>query len=740
MRKNFSGFAGTKIHNFGQALINIFIFLPYFFSVSALLRTLFNPWRNLVVYKREKGFSFAEWGNRIAFNSISRIIGFIMRLSIVSFYILGQSVFMLFLPFAALAYFMFIPLMYIFYLFEKTEDEKKEIARKNFLTAHSFKEDSHDEVNAWFENYYQSRVLKSQWWRFDRLMDFPPLARDWSVGYTPNLDKYSTDLADFSYLHHIKNIVDRRNEISEIERTLSKNYETNVVIVGEEGVGKHTIVDALAKKIYLGKTNISLLYKRILKLNMEKIMNSYTDHKQRENFFSDLLEEAVAARNIILFIENIENYLSDEPGKIDLSGIIYKYGKSDLLQIIAVTDPYSYEKYFITNEKMNRIFSKITVDEVTNEEAKKILLEAVFDFENYHQIIIPYEAVNEIIEKSEYYITYIPFPEKAVDLLDNVCVYARAKNEEKVSPQMVNIVLSEKTHIPTTVSEEMKSKLINLESLLFSKIINQKEAVKNISSTLRRSFLLIGKRKKPLASFLFLGPTGVGKTETAKAIVEVFFTFDKNLIRFDMSLYQSKKDIPKLIGDTTFSTPGLLSTALRKKPYGLLLLDEVEKADHDLLNIFLTILDEGYFTDGSGRRVDCKNLVIIATSNAGAELTWKNSNPDYEKIVDYLVESGTFLPEFLNRFDGIVVYNSLTPEALLQIGRRKTDKIAKDIFNMYQVNLNVSENKLKKMVEKAYDPKFGARNLDRVIREDLEDAVAKKILEDKVKKGEKLNF
>lgn len=738
MRKSFLSFLNNSIKNFGEAVINFFIFLPYFFSVATLTKTLFFPWRNLVVKKTTKGFSLGDWGNRFAFNLISRGIGFLMRLSIITFYFIFQALFMIVLPFAALLYFLLIPLAYVNYLFQQTEEERKENFKSIFIKNHLLKEENRTEVERWFEQYYLRHLKKTQWWHLNNLLSTPPLARDWAVGYTPTLDKYVTDLATGSYLHHLKNIVGRDREISEIELILSKNIEANVMIVGEEGVGKHTIVDALAKKIYLGKTNVLLIYKRILKLNMEKVLNESTDQKQRESFFEELLEEASKAKNVILFIDDIDKYISEESG-IDLTTSIAKYGKTGHLQIIGITNPFAYEKFIVNNDKINRLFNKIDVFEVTKKEAIEILLESAFNFEDYHHMVVPYETIIETVDKSEFYLTYIPFPEKAVDLLDNACAFAKTQGSKVVSPENVDHVLTEKTHVPVTITSQMKEKLINLETILYKKIVEQKEAVNELSSSLRRSFLLIGKRKKPLASFLFLGPTGVGKTETAKAVADEFFGTSeeqKNLIRFDMSLYQSKSDIPKLIGDNRYAEPGLLSSAIRENPYGVLLLDEIEKADRDLLNIFLTVIDEGYFTDGAGKRVDCKNLIVIATSNAASDFIYKNNSMGNQKIIDYLVENRIFSPEFLNRFDGVIAYKPLSEKSLKIIANKMLQTIASDIKSLYKINIEVSEQTLSDLVKKGYDPRFGARNLERVIRDNIEDKISKIILKGKVNEKE----
>ncbi|MDO8609397.1 MAG: AAA family ATPase [bacterium] len=595
----------------------------------------------------------------------------------------------------------------------------------------------------WFESHYKSNITKSKWWKLCNLFIIPPLARDWAVGYTPNLDSFSTDLTSTTYQNQMTKIMGRQKEIKEIELILLKSQEANVMIVGEEGVGKHSIIDALAKNMYEGKTNISLMYKRILSLNMEKILNIYTDQIQRENFLENLFYEAADSKSVILLIENIESYINPHNGGIDLSKSIEKFARSSVIQIMGITTPFLYEKYIANNDKIFRLFTKIDVEEISKNEAIKILLESVFHFEYIYNVIIPYEIILSIIDKTDYYITNIPFPEKAIDLLDNICVFVSENNKHiKQYPiitfEDIDVVLTNNTHIPTTLTTNMRNKLITLENSLSNEIIQQDHAIHSVASGLRRSFILIGKRKKPLASFLFLGPTGVGKTQTAKAITNSFFD-EKHLIRFDMSLYQSKLDIPKLIGSMESGDPGLLTSAIRENPYGVLLLDEIEKADKDLINIFLTILDEGYFTDGQGKKIDCKMLVIIATSNAGSShlfsLLHNNGNVEMS-LVEYLIQKGIFSPEFLNRFDGVIVYKPLSQVAAIEIAKQKLVKIEKDIMSIYKIKLVVSDEKLTELAQKGYDEKFGARNMERLIREEIEDKVALQILEKKVTEGD----
>lgn len=743
MEKEFGFFLKKALNDFVEAVVNIFIFLPYFFSVPTLLKTLFFPWKNLVTKKTTRGFSFSEWTDRFFFNQVSRTLGFFMRLFFLIFFLIILILYVVSLPIIFCVFVVLLPLQYLKVCLEKTEEEKKASHRQHFILNHLLNKENETIVNQWFEEYYKKVYTHAHWWKISNLLSYPPMGRDWAVGYTPTVDEYCEELTSPVYQNQIKTAFDREKEIDQMQRVLSKSQEANVLIVGEEGVGKHTIIDAFAKKIYEGKVNNLLAFKRVLKLNMEKILTQFTDQKQRENFFEELLYEATEAKNIILFIDDIDKYISSGSDRVDLSISLEKYARTSKIQIIGVTTPFFYQKFIFPNEKISRLLEKVDVFEISKSDAEKILLNATYFFEQRYQVIIPYESIKNTIDKSDFYITYIPFPEKAIDLLDSACTYVRQikandKQIVKITPEIIDKILTDKTHVPTSLTSQMKEKLLNLEDLLFSTIVQQEEAVKEVSSALRRSFLLIGKRKKPLASFLFLGPTGVGKTETAKAVTNTFFGSEKHLNRFDMSLYQSKNDIDNLIGSLDTSHPGLLAKAVRENPYGVLLLDEIEKADKDLINIFLTVLDEGYFTDGFGKRVDCKNLVIIATSNAGSDIIYQQKAD--ANLINFLVEKKIFSPEFLNRFDGVITYLPLTETSIVEIARKMINKISDDIYKLYRVKLTVSDQFLKQIIEKGYDPKFGARNMERIIRKEIEDQVARLILENKAKEEEVINL
>jgi len=744
MRPNPLTYLHRNILIFFTAFGNLNKFLPYFFSVSFLIQTLFSPWKRVYATKTKPGFSFDEWARVTSSNLISTCIGCALRVILVGSYLCIQIfLFALLIPTAIIYILLSLFVLYPLSLIRETEKELKAKYRLDFFRLRLLNEDNRKTVEQWFERYYQTYVDKKAWWTLSELMAIPPIARDWHMGYTVTLDRYGEELTKPTpYKHHL---VGRKKEIDQIEQILSKSGESNVVLVGEEGVGKQTIVEEMAKRLYYGQTIGLLAYKRMILVLMEKILSEHVDQSQKEELFRQLFSEAQAAGNIILVIREIDKYVSSQQGRIDISTVIEPFAKTSSLQCIGITTPFLFQKYVYPNEKIRRIFQKVDVTAVSSDEALQILMDGAHIFEKRSNVILPFETLQTIIEKSEYYITHIPFPEKAIELLDEIC--ATISHDKKsaniiiVQPSMVDTVLSQKIHVPTSLSDETKTKLNTLESALSDEIIDQDEAVQKTTSTLRRSFLLINKRKKPFATLLFLGPTGVGKTQTAKTIAKFFVGSEKHLYRFDMSSYQSKDDIPLLIGSADKNIPGLLTESIRNNPYGVLLLDELEKADKNLLNIFLTIIDEGYFTDGYGKPVDCKNLIIIATSNAGSdkiygELSHKTTASDDGWLINYLVSEKIFSPELINRFDQVVLYKPLEKGSIIKIAQKDIDTIKTMIRKLYHIDISVSQEFLSNLIERGYDRKFGARNMERLIHDNIEDAVAKLILEKKVKEGD----
>ena len=389
------------------------------------------------------------------------------------------------------------------------------------------------------------------------------------------------------------------------------------------------------------------------------------------------------------------------------------------------------------------LFEKIEVRGVSGEETLKLLEYLTFSLEKRHKIFISYPALRQIIFLTDKYLPVLHFPEKAIDILDEAAVYvASLKKEKIVLPEHIAKIITEKTEIPVgQLQAKEKEILLNLEELIHKRIINQEEAVKEVSTALRRARSEISQRKRPMGCFLFLGPTGVGKTETAKALAENYFGAEEKMIRLDMSEFQNITDIARLIGSGT--EPGLLTSSIRENPFSLLLLDEIEKDHPNILNLFLQVLDEGHLTDGFGRKVNFKNTIIIATSNAGYKVIlgalkekegWQNIK---QKLLDELFEKRIFRPEFINRFDAVVVFRPLSKENLLDIAELMLFGIKRKLLEK-GIEFIITRELKEKIVELGYSPVFGAREMRRVIQDKVENILAEALLSGRLKAGSKI--
>jgi len=386
-------------------------------------------------------------------------------------------------------------------------------------------------------------------------------------------------------------------------------------------------------------------------------------------------------------------------------------------------------------------FVKIEVREPIPEEVQKMLQQEIPELEAKYKVYISYQALRDLIKLSARFITNVPFPKKAQELLEEIFVKTASQRKKWIMPEDVAYLITQKTEIPVgKLEKEEKQTLLNLEELIHKRIINQDEAVNEVASALRRARARITERKKPMGSFLFLGPTGVGKTETAKALAEIYFGSEDRMIRLDMSEFQNVKDIPRLIGGP--DSEGLLTTPVRENPFSLILLDEIEKAHLNILNLFLQVLDEGHITDGLGRKVDFKNTIIIATSNAGYKIILQALKKGNElakiktPLLDYLFQEGIFRPELVNRFDAVVLFKPLSRENLLDIAQLMLNKIKKGLEEK-NIEFVITDKLKEKIVELGYNITFGARNMKRVIQDKVEDAIAQALLKDELPPGTK---
>jgi ATP-dependent Clp protease ATP-binding subunit ClpC len=544
---------------------------------------------------------------------------------------------------------------------------------------------------------------------------------------TPFLNKLSTDLTAEAVSGHLPMLIDREKEMNELLRAVEGGGRS-VMLVGSVGVGKMAIINGLAERMVEENVPKILQDKRLLQLSVPQITAS--GNAQEKLLIA--LREAGASGNIILVIDGLDQMLSINPslGTVLVSELEKRY-----TFIIATSSIQGFRN--LEQSAIPSQFSVIRLEEANKEQTVRVLQSRISGIENQYKVVFTWEALSACVDLSSRYLHDQYQPEKSIILAQEVALQVgRAQDGwQFVTKKHVADLISEKTSVPVYDADSAeKQTLINLEELIHARVIGQDHAVKAVSSALRRARTQLRSNNRPIANFLFLGPTGVGKTELAKATSEVFFGQEEAMMRFDMSEYQEQSSLTRLIGDN--GQGGLLTEAVRKQPYGLLLLDELEKAHPDLLNLFLQVMDDGRLTDGAGRTVDFTNIVLIATSNAGTQYIQDATSrgDDLNSIKTYLMENelrGIYRPEFLNRFDEVIVFTPLTQNDVVAIAYLLIDS-AKHRLEAKGITLKVSDPLIHQLAEKGYDPKFGARPLRRVIQDEVDNRLADILLREQI--------
>lgn len=560
--------------------------------------------------------------------------------------------------------------------------------------------------------------------------------RAWTARPTPVLDRFSRNLTELAQVGLLTSAKVRKREAEEAIRVLSRSEQNSLVLVGEPGVGKTSIVGDIALKMI--KEDIPALegYK-LISLDIGAMVGSNVSFQQ---LFARAVTEASGSGNTILFIGNLDQ-LGKAKAKegFDLSAILLGALEHNL-QLIGTSDPLNYKKYIENNANLVQLFSRVNIPELNFNNAVLVAEDLSYKIERKQKVLITLKAIKEAVELSQRYLHTAKLPDKAIDLLDEAAVYVSRRGGVKVTKEAVEAVMSSKTNIPIgDISASEKDKLLSLEENIHKQFINQDEAVRSVVEALKRARLGVSANKKrPIGTFLFLGPTGVGKTELAKSLAKSYFGNEDMIIRLDMSEYQTKDSVYRLLGASVNAgdialAGGTFTEAVKKVPFAVVLLDEIEKAHPEILNIFLQVLDEGRLTDNLGNTVDFTHTIIIATSNAQARLIQEQvrSNIPYEQIKEKLTRlliQESFKPEFINRFDGVIVFKPLTESEIEQIAEIKLNKLIKHLKDSKDIELVVEPGVIKKLAQLGYDPAFGARPLERIIREKIETKVASELL------------
>ena len=632
---------------------------------------------------------------------------------------------------------------------------------------------------------------------------------------TPALDSYSRNLTQMALDGKLDPVIGREHEIQRVIQILSRRTKNNPCLIGEPGVGKTAVVEGLAQRIAAGDVPDTIADKRVMTLDLSGMVAGSKYRGEFEERIKKVIAEVVEAKDVLLFIDEIHTIIGagGAEGALDASNILKPSLARGELQLIGATTINEYRKYIEKDSALERRFQPVTVDEPSEEESIAILKGLRSRYEEHHRVEITDDALEAAVKLSSRYINDRFLPDKAIDLIDEAASKVRLSNytkpskikdyeaqiddleEEKesairdeayekagdikkkqeklkekirltlekwekeketrklvVGENEVADVVAGWTKIPVKkLAQEESERLKNLEGILHERVVGQEEAVTAVSKAIRRGRIGLKDPKRPIGSFLFLGPTGVGKTELSKALAEAMFGTESSLIRVDMSEYMEKHSVSKMIGSPPgyvgYEEGGQLSEKVRRNPYSVILFDEIEKAHPDVFNILLQVLDDGHITDAQGRKIDFKNTIIIMTSNAGAENiiapkrlgfgVATDAKADHEFMKGRVMEEvkRLFKPEFLNRIDEIIVFHQLTKEHMKGIADIMLRGIEKRSKEQLGITLTVNEAAKDLLIDKGYDDKYGARPLRRTIQSLLEDKMAEEILDGKLKKG-----
>ena len=613
-----------------------------------------------------------------------------------------------------------------------------DMSLKGFLFAHAIQESQVIDLCEWLERKFYIDLAKRRWWTRDALLRVPSIGSAFSYGRAYVLEKFSLKVESSESDVLLDYFED---ELEKVEDILVRYKEANALIVGSRE--NHHMISLLQKKIQRGNVHPQIEHKDLFLLDTDGLISASADKSTFEQTFIKILNEISNAGNIILVLDDLPQFiLSAQSLGAGVVPILETYLASPKVQVIAFSETSTYHKILEPNETVRSRFEKILVSEKEKEIIRVIVENYISTLEKTQKIFFEYKAVDAIVIGVERYFVKSSPIDEVTDILVDLAEKISDIDKKTISERDVLGLFEAKTGIPMQqANKEEKEKLINLEKLLHTRVVGQDTAISSIADALRRVRSGISNPDKPMGTFLFLGPTGVGKTETTKALAESFFGSEKNIKRLDMSEFSSKDALARLIGSFETGKIGVLPIMLRESPYGVLLLDEFEKASAEVHDLFLQILDEGVFSDMKGDKVNARNLIIIATSNAGSNLIWEytKSGKDVSKyereIVNTIVENKIFKPELVNRFDGVVVFHPLQHEHIVKIAKIMMRKLSVRLREK-GVEVELSVDALEYVVREGASSVFGARELNRVLQDKVESTVASMMLEGKIQKGD----
>jgi ATP-dependent Clp protease ATP-binding subunit ClpC len=785
-------------------------FVPYYFSITLLLKTLFSPWHRDISPKTWRGFDPIKSTKKIVWNLFSRIIGAFVRLCVIFFalvvwlfVIVGGAFIVAIYVFApifllislallitpqwivgvsfAVAITLIVVVAYIIYkslghepyekmdimqlhqqkwfyrVYERIGVTKEQIPEavlhnfedfKDFLHKKDIKVEEFEKIIAWEIQQQNEREKNMHPFASEHFLSKRPIGLNWHFGYTTELDKYATDLTRFDTSKYVyAKFYGFADEMELLEIILSRSNENSAILIGQPGVGRHMMIHELARRIRSGYFKGTFMqHMRVLECDFGKIISqSKQEGEEPENVIHHLFYEAAYAGNVILVVDDLEKYMNTkEQHGFSFITIIDKYASLTSFRMIGLASEEAFHEEIADKQSFLKNFDVVPLREMSEEETMHVLFTR---FYGKSHTPFTYQALKQIISSSNKYTNTAPLPARAIDLAMSVFTYWERAGSGFITRETVDEYIRTKTGVPVgKITEEESDTLMNLESIFATRVVGQASAINAVAMAVRKMRSGVNSSNKPSGSFLFLGPTGTGKTEMARVLAKQYFGSEDKVIRLDMSEFQGDNAIDKLIGSKELKQQGILTTAVKEHPYALLLLDEIEKANPQVLDLFLQVLDEGFLHDAFGRKINFTTMIIIATSNV-ASITIKKmieAKKDEEtikkQVIDTIINDGIFRPEFLNRFGDVIIFHPLTLEDVAQVTEILLKEFEKRMEQEHNIDLIFDEGVVQKIIAEGYDPIFGARSLSRYIDSNITDSLAKKLIQNDIQRGDTVHF
>lgn len=612
---------------------------------------------------------------------------------------------------------------------------------KSFLRGNDLQESDISFVAWWLTSHRLSKRAAARWWDPTLLLGFTGVGLSWTSGFTPRLDRLSRfpggEIWD-------QIMVGREAQVDQLITTLARQRQSNVLLVGKAGTGRLGVVMEMARRVRLGKAHPALRGQRVMYLHIGDVVAQGRSAAQQLAVVSAVLSEMERAGNIIAVVDGLGSILGSDDGQLNLSDVLLPFFASLRVRVVALISSDEYHLRLKDNDELGHYFEVVQMTPLSVKQTLAILALAASDIEREGHLYLPYKTLRATVEDTDGVLPSTPYPERAFDVLEEAIVIAQQQQLSELTPDHIHGIVSRKTGIPIgTITANEQSNLLNLEERLHERVVNQMPAVASVARAMIRARTGVRNMGRPIATFLFLGPTGVGKTETAKTLAETYFGGEGYMIRLDMSEFQTPDGVAQLIGSAARPV-GRLTAAIADRPFTVVLLDEFEKAHISVQQLFLQVFDEGHVTDARGQQISFKHAIIIATSNAGAsfirDAVKAGPLPAHfnDQLRDYILRQDIFKPELINRFDGVITFTPLTPEHIREVARRMLVKLNKRLDAQHGITVAVSDGLLDFLVGIGYHPEFGARPMARAIQDTVEYAVAQQILRGQLTAGQEV--